>query len=332
MRRKLLKVLVCPKCQAELECTATEGSDDGDICTGMLLCQRCKGSYPILRGIPRFVSDEQHASSFGYQWNQFRSLQIDSLNGTRLSEKRFYSETGWHDDWLKGAWVIDAGCGAGRFLEVVSRTDCEAVGVDISSAIDAAAQILAGRPNVHLVQASLEELPFAAGVFDACYCIGVIQHTPAPRRALKSLPRLLKPNGLFAVTIYERRRWTLLHMKYLIRPITKRFKQTTLLSLIKGSMPVLFPITEICYRLPLVGRFFAFIIPVANYVHEPELHLQQRYQWAVLDTFDMLSPQYDQPQKRNQVIADLEREGIVDIKEPRTGGLNIIGRKAAGPA
>jgi SAM-dependent methyltransferase len=183
-----------------------------------------------------------------------------------------------------------------------------------------------------LVQASLEELPFAGGVFDACYCIGVIQHTPDPRRALKSLPRLLKPDGLFAVTIYERRRWTLLHMKYLIRPITKRFRQTTLLSLIKVSMPVLFPLTEICYRLPLVGRLFAFIIPVANYVDEPELRLQQRYQWAVLDTFDMLSPQYDQPQNRNQVIADLQREGIVDIKEPSTGGLNIIGRKAAGPA
>ncbi len=235
MKRKLLRLLVCPKCHGQLDCAAAEGGDDNDIYSGMLVCQQCKGNYPIVRGIPRFVSDDKHASSFGYQWNRFKSVQIDSLNGTRLSEKRFYSETGWHDDLLNGAWVVDAGCGAGRFLEVVSRSKCEAVGVDISSAIDAAAETLANRSNVHLVQASIDQMPFASGAFDACYCIGVIQHTPDPGEALRSLPRLLKPNGLFAVTIYERRRWTLLHMKYLIRPITKRFKQPMLLSLIKGS-------------------------------------------------------------------------------------------------
>ena len=54
-------------------------------------------------------------------------------------------------------------------------------------------------------------------------------------------------------------------------------------------MPVLFPITELLFRVPRLGRWFQFAIPVANYVHERQLSMAQRYRWAILDTFDMLA-------------------------------------------
>ncbi|HEV7377722.1 MAG TPA: methyltransferase domain-containing protein [Pyrinomonadaceae bacterium] len=327
MQTKLLDVLACPKCLGHLSCAPSEVDADGEINKGTLECSACRKSYPIEAGIPRFVEMENYASSFGYQWNRFKSEQIDSVNGTGLSEQRVYSETTWTKEWMKGKWILDAGCGAGRFLEVVSREPCEAVGVDLSNATDAARATLRDRKNVHLVQASIYELPFRSGVFDGCYCIGVIQHTPDPQKSLHSLPRVLKRGGRIAVTIYERKPWTKLNAKYLIRPLTKRMSKRALLSVIKGLMPILFPITEVTFRIPYLNRLFMFAIPVANYVSESKLTLRQRYHWAILDTFDMLSPQYDQPQTYHDAETPLRSEGIEEITRLQNGGLNLIGRK-----
>jgi SAM-dependent methyltransferase len=326
---KLLEILACPKCFAELSCTTEEQDAEGEILSGSLRCEGCREVYPIEQGIPRFVPRENYASSFGYQWNLFKSEQIDSINGTSLSEQRLYSETGWTKEWTRGKWIADAGCGAGRFLDVISRAGCEAVGVDISSAIEAARKNLAGRKNVHFVQASIYELPFRTGAFDGCYCIGVIQHTPEPIRALRALPRLLRAGGRIAVTIYERRKWTMLYSKYFFRPVTKRMNKKLLLSTLRGAMPVLFPVTDVMFRIPVLGRFFMFAIPVANYTGERALSRRQRYQWAILDTFDMLSPEYDQPQRQPDVEQALAAEDIVDIERLPNSGLNIIGRKKA---
>ncbi|MBD0370375.1 MAG: methyltransferase domain-containing protein [Pyrinomonadaceae bacterium] len=329
MQMKLLEVLACPKCFGELACAAKESGEDGEVLEGSLECAGCHEVYPIELGIPRFVPKENYASSFGYQWNLFKSEQIDSINGTSLSAERLYSETGWTKESLKGKWILDAGCGAGRFLDVISKTDCEAVGVDISSAIEAARKTLTGRKNVHFVQASIYELPFRPGAFDGIYCIGVLQHTPDPQKAMQALPRVLKPEGEIAVTIYERRRWTLLYSKYLIRPLTKRLNDRLLLGLIKAMMPVVFPITEVTFRIPGLGKFFKFAIPVANYVDEPSLTWRQRYHWAILDTFDMLAPQYDQPQTLQEAEHALSVSGIKELRRLGNPGLNLVGRKAA---
>lgn len=293
----------------------------------MLRCDGCAREYPVVRGIPRFVSAENYASSFGYQWNLFRKEQLDSENGIRQSSRRWFSETGWKADDVRGRWILDAGSGAGRFLDVASTTGCQVVGVDISNAVDAARASLGDRPNVHLVQASIFELPFRAGAFDGVYCIGVIQHTPDPARALRSLPRVLKAGGKLAVTIYERKAATLLNGKYLVRPLTRRLNHRVLLGLIRGIMPVGFAATEVLFRLPLLGRAAEFAIPLANYVNDPELSWRQRYQWAIMDTFDMLSPRFDQPQRESDVRRLLEAEGMVEVERRGSPGLNLTGVK-----
>jgi len=327
MRLKLLEVLACPKCGGGLSCRAGEGGAREEVESGELVCEGCGVVYPVRAGIPRFVPEDNYAASFGYQWNLFKSEQLDSVNGTRLSEARLFSETGWTREWMEGKWVLDAGCGAGRFLDVASKTGAEVVGLDISNAVDAAAASLKGRERLHLVQASIYELPFRPGVFDACYCIGVIQHTPDPLRAVRSLPRVLRQGGRIALTIYERRRWTMLYSKYLLRPLTKRLSKERLLAGIRRAMPVLFPLTDAAFRLPVLGRLFMFAIPVANYTGERTLSRRQRYQWAVLDTFDMLSPQYDQPQRQTDVERALADSGVEDIKRLPNAGLNLVGRK-----
>jgi hypothetical protein len=98
----------------------------------------------------------------------------------------------------------------------------------------------------------------------------------------------------------------------------------TLLRSIQLAMPVLFPITNVLYRLPVIGHAFRFAIPIANYVEKPSLSREQRYQWAVLDTFDMLSPRYDHPPTQKQLSRALIKGGATDIQRLSNPGLNLV--------
>jgi SAM-dependent methyltransferase/uncharacterized protein YbaR (Trm112 family) len=326
MKRALLDLLACPRCHGALRPRGPQ-ADAADIVDGALGCDACQHEWPIVRGIPRFVPKSNYAASFGLQWNAFRREQLDRYNQTDLSARRLFSETGWDPAWMAGKWLLDVGCGAGRFLDVASTTGAQMVGVDLSNAVDAAAASLADRPNVHLVQASVYELPFRPGVFDGAYCIGVIQHTPDPAAAVASIPGTVKPGGRLALTIYERRRFSKLYAKYLVRPVTRRLDKQHLLRGVSTAMPLLFPLTEVLFRVPRLGRYFQFAIPVANYVHERQLSLSQRYRWAIMDTYDMLAPEYDQPQTFDEVRSALARAGVTAVRRLPNPGLNVVAER-----
>jgi SAM-dependent methyltransferase len=321
MDQKLRQILVCPKCKGDLAEQETEGHRE-------LTCASCSLTYTVKDGVPRFVPIENYAGSFGFQWNRFRREQLDSFNNTTLSADRFWSETGWTADDMRGALVLDVGCGAGRFLDAASATDATIVGVDLSSAIDAAKDNLSGRSNVHFVQASIYDLPFRPGTFDKVYCIGVIQHTPDTVKSLKCIADMVRPGGDFAVTIYPRKPWTKLFSKYWFRPITRRMSKEKLLGAIEKIMPIAFPVTSVLFRVPLLGRVFRFVIPIANYVEERQLSDQQRYAWAVLDTFDMLSPYYDQPMTEVEARKPLLESGI-EVTRHTYYGLNLVGKRSS---
>ncbi len=329
MNIKLLEILACPECHGGLKPVSVKINEGNEITEGVLSCGSCGREYPIVGGIPRFIETRNYASSFGYQWNKFMTEQLDSYNGTNCSKNRFYSETNWSKDWMGGKWILDAGCGAGRFLDIASQSKGLIVGIDISNSVEAARKNLEARDNIFLVQASIYKLPFRDLTFDGLYSIGVIQHTPDPAKALGSLPRVLKKNGKIAVTIYEKKRWTLLCGKYLIRPLTKRMNKKTLLFAIRLLMPILFPVTEVLFRIKALNKLFTFVIPVANYVDNKQLTMRQRYNWAVLDTFDMLSPYYDQPQVQADVERSLRGAGIGQMRRlAENPGLNMIGEKS----
>lgn len=324
---KLLELLCCPSCKGELQCRSDVITQKGLVQEGGLTCKACHQQYPIVRFIPRFVPMENYTGSFGYQWNLFKYTQVDQYSKVQQSEQRFYAETAWSKDTLQDQWILEAGCGNGRFIDVCSRANCQVVGIDMSSAIDAARTLFKDRPNVHLVQASIYALPFKPGVFDKCYSIGVIQHTPDPKKSIQALPAFVKKGGQIVLTIYERRPWTRLYGKYLLRPLTKRMNKNLLLWMIKCCSVILFPLTEILFRVPLFKKAFQFIIPFANYVEKKELTWRQRYEWAILDTFDMLSPAYDQPMTEREVYRSLTAINITNIKRLANPGVNVVAVK-----
>ncbi len=309
MREALLEILAEPRTRASLELRVKRHAGN-EIEEGELVSKETGTVYPILRGIPRFVPASGYTDTFGKQWNLFRTAQLDSVTGTSYSEHRLTSETGWSRGDLAGKWVLDAGCGAGRFAEVAARYGARLVGLDMSSAVEATKETLSAYPDAEVVQASLLEPPFKPGVFDFGYSIGVLQHTPDPPGGLRHVVECVKPGGRFAFSIYARRPWTKLNAKYLVRPITRRLPPSVLLKAIETVMPVVFPVADKVFRLPRIGRLAQFVVPVAVYVDEKGFSDEQRYQEAILDTFDMLSPRYDSPMTWKEAERALREVGV----------------------
>ena len=69
--------------------------------------------FPIINGIPRFVENDNYAESFGFQWNLFEETQIDKNSKTTISTDRFYKNTAWTNESLKGKKFLEVGSGAG---------------------------------------------------------------------------------------------------------------------------------------------------------------------------------------------------------------------------
>jgi SAM-dependent methyltransferase len=333
VKRSLLPWLRCPHCntdqrEAQLSLVDADQSHD-EIESGVLNCADCKARHPIVAGIPRFVPLDNYADNFGFQWNRFRKTQLDSHSGQSISRDRFLKSTGWPPDSLAGKTVLDIGCGAGRFVEVALSCGAIVFAVDYSGAVDACRANFSEHPNLHVVQADVYALPFADECFDAIYCLGVLQHTPNPREAFLSLPRHLKSGGRLAVDVYQGGWRRAVHTKYWLRPVTTRVPQQRLFHAVERSMPALMGLSRAVGRIPAVGRYAQRLLPIANYDGLYGLDQRQLHEWAVLDTFDMLAPTYDQPQTPRALASWTRHAGLEAVEIGRFSHLVARGRKPA---
>ena len=228
---------------------------------------------------------------------------------------------------MAGKWVLDIGCGAGRFAEIALSSGANVVALDYSSAVDACLANLRQHPRLHVVQGDAFALPFSPGSFDFVYSLGVLQHTPDPQRAFASLPPMLAPGGRISVDYYERSLGALLHPKYLLRPVTKRMPKPVLFSALEALVPVLLPLSRMAGRVPLLGRGLQRMLPVANDEGRLPLTPTQLREWSLLDTFDWLAPEYDNPQSEATARQWMVQAGLAQIEVLRVGHLVARGVK-----
>ena len=273
MKVRSLEVFVCPVCHGRFRLRC-QGSGP-EIMEGGLTCLTCGVSYPITAGIPRFVSGEEYARSFASQWRWFRTVQMDSLNGTSTSDSALRATTGWRDHEYAGRRVLDAGVGAGRFAERAAVKGAEVFGVDVTTAIDVAYRNIGGLDNVHLAQADIFALPFRDNTFDLAYSIGVLHHTPDPPAAFACMAHVVAPRGKLAIYVYARYGATH-HMSDAIRTVTTRLPLRVTWALASVAVPLYY-----AYRMPVIGSLLRVALPISM---EPE------WRWRWLDTFDWYTP------------------------------------------
>jgi 2-polyprenyl-3-methyl-5-hydroxy-6-metoxy-1,4-benzoquinol methylase len=326
MKLHLLDILRCPATGQSLKLKVTD-EVQGDIASGELVTADGIKRYPIENFIPRFVSLDNYAQGFGFQWNKFRKTQMDSYTGVPLSRDRFFESSGWTPSVLKGKRVLDTGCGAGRFTEIALDAGAFVVALDYSSAVDACWANHGSSPNLNVIQGDICHLPFVPESFDFVYCLGVLQHTPNVKESFMALTKQLCPGGRLVVDAYPDLWLNILWPKYWLRPITKRVPQQFLFSIVEMMVSGLLPISLAIGRIPKLGRRLRYAIPVCNYEGIFPLSKSQLREWAVLDTFDMLAPMYDQPQTLSTLRAWFDEAGMAATEVFRRGSYVARGMK-----
>lgn len=108
-----------------------------------------------------------------------------------------------------GLDVLDVGCGQGIDLCEYARAGARATGVDLTPRhVELARKHLAELGlQATVVEGDAEQLPFADASFDRVSSNGVLHHTPDMAGALREIRRVLRPDGLATILVYNRNSW-----------------------------------------------------------------------------------------------------------------------------
>jgi len=278
MDAELLSLLRCPRCGGTLG-----GGGEG------LRCRGCGTSYPVAGGIPRFAG-EGYVASFGRQWNRYDVARDEE------DEATFRVKTGVEARELEGKLVLDAGCGGGRYARLVAGRGGKVVGVDLSSAVEKAAGLCAGMPGAMIVRGDLLDLPLAEGAFDLAFSIGVLHHSPDPRKAFGEVARRVKAGGRLAVWLYRRNSPPQEWANSAIRAATTRLPARVL--------------EPVCVGLGALGGVPVLrrtLNKVANFSNHPDWTLR------VCDNFDWYAPKYQSHHTVEELKGWFAEEGYDDL-------------------
>jgi SAM-dependent methyltransferase len=276
------------------------------------------------------VDQNRTKSAYGLQWNRFRILRPDEDRAT------FRNRTGLDESAAKGMTVLDAGCGMGRYLRVAAELHpALLVGIDLSSAVRAARELTTDLPEVAVIQGDLLRLPFAPGSFDHVYSIGVLDHTPDPRRTFLNLSRVLKPGGRIVVWIYRKENPMVERVMNVHRAVSRQLPLNLLVSLSRWSAPLgglKRRLMASRWRLVQRAGVGLHVMTIGVSMHpDPEVR--------VCDTLDWYAPRYVSRHTKDEVLgwfAEAELVDIVDLSEGQVfyhqgqgHGINLAGVRPA---
>jgi SAM-dependent methyltransferase len=294
------------------------------------------------------ASQSQTSDAFGFKWHQrgtFESTQsLRRMREWLLERYGDVSSAAWWNDYPREPVVLDAGCGAAMSaLELFGDVlhTARYLGVDISTAVDVAANRFAARGFVAgFMQADITKLPLAPKSVDVIFSEGVLHHTDSTRGALLSLAPLLRPHGRFLFYVYRR--------KGPIREFTDDYIRAQLQGMAPSqAWDALKPVSQLGEALGRIGAQVDVPAEVSLLgIPAGRIDLQRLFYWHVLKAFyrddltfdemhhinyDWFAPANAHRQSPEEVRAwcteadlEVERENVQE------SGITIIARKRRG--
>ncbi len=251
MKERLLDLLACPKCGGDILPAYASQFDGREIIEGVLTCKKCAREYKVVRGVPRFADlakvDQDKAATaenFGWQWTNF----------TQEDPKYNEQFLGWlqpvEKEFFKNKIVLEGGCGKGRHTKLAAEWGAkDVVGIDLGDGVESAFALTRHLPNAHIVQCDIFKLPLKRA-FDYAFSIGVLHHTPDPKRAFVSLAGKVKKGGHISAWVYgaENNEWITKYVNPIREGFTSKISQPALYQLSKLPTLSVFLTTKLIYR------------------------------------------------------------------------------------
>ncbi|TAJ07289.1 MAG: methyltransferase domain-containing protein [Nitrospirae bacterium] len=230
MQKRLLNILCCPVCGADLTAVTVDAGPNDSIRNGRLECP-CGETFPIIGSVPRLLIGDLRAqalgsvqnqpatggscqasvnrsskdvaartvlhtqASFGYEWTEFNRYAVDNFS-------LFIKPLG--EGFFAGKLGLDVGCGAGRHAQQAATLGAQIIGMDLSQAVDVAVRRDPEERTTQFVQADIRRAPFRQASFDFIYSLGVLHHLPDPEEGFRGLMPLLKPGAVIFIWVYQR--------------------------------------------------------------------------------------------------------------------------------
>ena len=261
--------------------------------------------------LPQENIDEQTVSSFGEEWKAFHGFSEEDLK--RIGDQYFDIIT---PEMLNNSMkVVDIGCGSGRFIKYLKGRYGKITGVDPSQAIFAANELIGDDPNVELVQASTDSIPFDDNYFDFGFSLGVLHHIPDTKKALNDCVKKIKPGGHFLLYLY----YSLDNKPYYFRII---FYLSNLIRLTVSKMPTKLKrafcdILAVVIYMPFVGlcRFLKLLRVPERIRRNIPLQGYESQSFYVIrnDSLDRFGTPLEQRFSRKQITAMMQQAGLTDI-------------------
>jgi ubiquinone/menaquinone biosynthesis C-methylase UbiE len=211
--RQSCGLYACPACKQHLEPV-----HDG------LSCRVCARTYPIVSGILDFiVANLEESSNFSLHVVGKRDSGALLNFAASVYETCVYPVVcnlygGWRCTSLRklaadivdivgsrDGVILDVACGPGTYGRRIASASKTVLGIDICMSMlrRGAHYVEMGHiPNVHFARATVEALPFRAGLFDAAICAGSLNHFSDTVLALREINRTMKAGAPLAVMCF----------------------------------------------------------------------------------------------------------------------------------
>jgi len=269
--------------------------------------------------------DAEVVETFGEEWLKFKDYSDEEIRSLAVQYFDILNE----DIINKNSYVLDIGCGTGRWTKYLSERIGYVEAIDPSNAVFAADQLLKDTKNVRISKASVENIPFKDETFDFAMSIGVLHHIPNTQQALTDCVKKVKKGGHFYCYLY----YNLDNKGPLYKLI---FGLSNVVRLVVSKMPpalkrftcdllavlLYMPFVLLCRFLKFIGlEKIASKIPLFDYANKSLFIFRN-------DSLDRFGTTLEHRFSKKQVIEMMEQSGLENIVvSPSSPYYHAIGRK-----